>query len=246
MSRKEVIRIKNALIADLKFEQKQGFFAIYVIISFIYLLVLTQIPETFRHIVVPIVIFSDPSILGLFFIGGMLLLEKEQGILQSIVVTPLKSVEYIISKVASLSIVALFAGVLISTLTYTGRVNYFYLVMGILLASFFFTQIGILIACKSKVINEFFLRMVPWMLALTAPALLLIPFQDAAILNLFPTVACLRMVYGAYNGLSLGEAAFQIGFMILMNSVLLVFTTSKFEEHIVYGGQHGQADVSQK
>lgn len=246
MSRKEINRIKNALIADLKFEQKQGFFTIYIIISFIYLLLLTQIPESYRQIVVPIVVFSDPSVLGLFFIGGMLLLEKEQGILQSIVVTPLKSMEYVISKLASLTIVALFAGLLISTLTYTGNVNYFYLVMGILLTSFFFTQIGILVACRSRVINEFFLRMIPWMLTLMAPAFLLIPYRESAILNLFPTIACLRLVYGAYHGLSFGAAALQIGFMILLNGGLLFVTTRKFEEHIVYGGQHGQVDVSQK
>jgi fluoroquinolone transport system permease protein len=239
-------RIKNALIADLKFERKQGFFTIYLIISFLYLLVLTQIPETYRQIAVPLVIFSDPSVLGFFFIGGMLLLEKEQGILQSIVVTPLASVEYVISKVLSLSIVALFAGVLISLLAYTGRVNYGYLILGILLTSIFFTQIGILVACRSRTINEFFLRMVPWMLALFVPSFLLIWFWDSAVLNLFPTVACLRLVYGAYHGNSIGMAAFQLLYLILFNGGLLIYTTKQFEERIVYGGQHGQTDHAQE
>lgn len=246
MIKESMKRIKNALIADLKFERKQGFFIIYLIISFLYLLVLTQIPENVRHIAVPLVIFSDPSVLGLFFIGGMLLLEKEQGILQSIVVTPLKSIEYVISKVASLSIIAVLAGLLISRLTYSGSVNYIYLLMGILLTSFFFTQIGILIACRSRTINEFFLRMVPWMLALMAPAFLLIPFWDAAVLNLFPIVACLRLVYGAYHFNSIGMIAFQMIYMALLNGGLLIYTTKQFEERIVYGGQHGQIDPSQK
>jgi fluoroquinolone transport system permease protein len=246
MNENRMRRMKNAVIADLKFERKQGFFTIYLIISFLYLLVLTQIPETYRHIAVPFVIFSDPSVLGLFFIGGMLLLEKEQGILQSIVVTPLESMEYVISKVMSLSIVALFAGVLISLLAYSGSVNYLYLVMGILLTSFFFTQIGILIACRSRGINEFFLRMVPWMLALIAPAFFLIPYWEAAVLNLFPTVACLRLVYGAYHGNPIGMAVFQMGYMILINGGLLIYTTRQFEERIVYGGQHGQIDLSKE
>lgn len=246
MNAESMNRIRNALIADLKFERKQGFFIIYLIISFLYLLVLTQIPETYRHIAVPLVIFSDPSVLGLFFIGGMLLLEKEQGILQSIVVTPLESIEYVISKVASLSIIAVLAGLLISLLTYSGSVNYGYLLMGILLTSFFFTQIGILIACRSRTINEFFLRMVPWMLGLMAPAFLLIPFRDAAVLNLFPTTACLRLVYGAYHGNPIGMAVFQMIYMILLNGVFLIYTTRKFEEQIVYGGQYGQVDDAQE
>ena len=246
MNKESMNRIKNALIADLKFERKQGFFTIYFIISFLYLLVLTQIPETIRHFAVPLVIFSDPSILGLFFIGGMLLLEKEQGILQSIVVTPLKSIEYVISKIASLSIISVLAGLMISVLTYSGSVKYGYLLMGILLTSFFLTQIGILIACRSRTINEFFLRMVPWMLALIAPAFFLIPFWNAGVLNLFPTIACLRLVYGAYHGNSIGVAAFQMMYMIFLNGGLLIYTTKQFEERIVYGGQHGQIDVSQE
>lgn len=246
MKVKSLNRIKRALIADLKFERKQGFFTIYLIISFLYLLVLTQIPESYRHLAVPLVIFSDPSVLGLFFIGGMLLLEKEQGILQSIVVTPLESIEYVISKVVSLSIIAVLAGLLISALTYSGRVNEGILILGILLTSFFFTQIGILVACRSRTINEFFLRMVPWMVGLMAPAFLLILFWDAAVLNLFPTIACMRLVLGAYHGSPIGMAAFQIIYMSGLNGLLLLYTTRKFEEKIVYGGQYGQVDDAQK
>ena len=105
--------------------------------------------------------FSDPSVLGLFFVGGMLLLEKEQGILQSIVVTPLRPVEYVTGKILSLSLVALFAGFLITKLSITQSVHYGLLFIGILLTSCFFTQMGILVACRSKSINAFFLKMVP-------------------------------------------------------------------------------------
>lgn len=239
-------RIGNALIADLKFERKQGFFTIYLIISFLYLLVLTQIPEPYRDQIVPFVIFSDPSVLGLFFIGGMLLLEKEQGILQSIVVTPLQTMEYVISKVASLSLIAVLAGLLITILTYSGRVNLFVLVLGILLTSCFFTQIGILVACRAKGINEFFIRMVPWMLVLVVPAFLLIPFRNGFSLNLIPVIACLRLVFGAYRGSEIVPAGFQMIYMTLLNLGLLFYTTQQFEERIVYGGQHGQVDNAQE
>lgn len=243
MSRKRMVQ---ALIADLKFEQKQGFFMIYLVISFLYILLLTQIPESFRMQILPFVIFSDPSVLGLFFIGGILLLEKQQGILQSIVVTPLSSMEYMISKVASLTLVALFAGILISAFIAGQEVNYFSLMVGIILTSSFFTLMGILIACRARTVNGFFVKMIPVMLLLVLPAFLLIPFWDQGLLSIIPTVACLRMVYGAYHGNSLGEMVFQIGYMGVLNFFLFKYTVNKFEELIVYGGHNGQTDDNKK
>jgi len=243
MSRKRMVQ---ALKADLKFEQKQGFFMIYLVISFLYILLLAQIPESFRMLILPFVIFSDPSVLGLFFIGGILLLEKQQGILQSIVVTPLSSMEYMISKVCSLTLVALFAGILISAFIAAQEVNYISLMVGIILTSSFFTLMGILIACRARTVNAFFVKMIPVMLFLVLPVFLLIPFWDQSLLNIIPTVACLRMVYGAYHGNPLGEMVFQIGYMGVLNFFLLKYTVNKFEELIVYGGHNGQTDDNKK
>lgn len=239
-------RILRALIADLKFEWKQGFFLIYFIISFMYLLLLTQIPESVRILVVPFVVFSDPSVLGLFFIGGLLLLEKEQGILQSIVVTPLRSMEYVIGKILSLSLVAVFAGFLITKLSVSQSVHYGILFMGILLTSCFFTQLGIVVACHSKSINGFFLKMIPYMLTMMAPMFLLIPFWEMTYLNLIPGVAGLRLVYSAYHGGVANDAWIQAGYLLLVNMGLLTYTARHFEERMVYGGQYGQIDASEK
>ena len=236
-------RIIRVLIADLKFECKQGFFFIYFVISFIYLLVLAQIPESYRLVAVPFVVFSDPSVLGLFFVGGMLLLEKEQGILQSIVVTPLRSVEYVTGKILSLSLVALFAGFLITKLSITQSFHYGLLFIGILLTSCFFTQMGILVACRSKSINAFFLKMVPYMLVCIMPMFLLIPYGDWKALNMFPAVAGFRLVYGAYHGAEMSGIIFQIGYLLVVNSCLLMYTARQFENQIVYGGQNGQIDA---
>jgi fluoroquinolone transport system permease protein len=41
-----------------------------------YLIILSFLPENIFSVALPLVVFSDPSVLGLFFIGGIILLEK--------------------------------------------------------------------------------------------------------------------------------------------------------------------------
>ena len=82
-------RILTAFKADVLFQIKQGFYFVYVILAILYLIVLSQLGQDIVKIVLPIITYIDPSVLGLFFIGGVVLLEKEQGILALLYVSPL-------------------------------------------------------------------------------------------------------------------------------------------------------------
>lgn len=70
------MRIFNALHADMRFQFKQGFYIVYVAIVVMYLIILHYLPENSIGIALPLVVYSDPSVLGLFFIGGIIMLEK--------------------------------------------------------------------------------------------------------------------------------------------------------------------------
>src|SRR5690554_5975368 len=99
------MRLLHAVWADIRFQFKQGFYLVYVLITITYLIILSFLPEEILSVGLPLVIFSDPSVLGLFFIGGIIMLEKMQGILSVLVVSPLRTTEYILSKVISLALV---------------------------------------------------------------------------------------------------------------------------------------------
>ncbi|MCX8055940.1 MAG: ABC transporter permease, partial [Ignavibacteria bacterium] len=75
------MRIISALKADIKFQAKQGFYSVYILLTLVYMIILEQVPNKYQNIVVPLVVFSDPTIVGFFFIGGIVMLEKVQGVL---------------------------------------------------------------------------------------------------------------------------------------------------------------------
>ena len=109
------MRLINAFLHDMRFQARHGFFVAYLIVCIMYILFLRFLPIEIRPVVLAVIIFSDTSVLGAFFIGGIILLEKEQRIHGGIFTTPLTPVEYIISKAAALTVTA----VIMSCLLYT-------------------------------------------------------------------------------------------------------------------------------
>ncbi|TCT15374.1 fluoroquinolone transport system permease protein [Natranaerovirga pectinivora] len=212
------MRVANALKADIKFQVKQGFYGVYIVLTIVYMVILSAIPEEIRKILIPLIVFSDPSIVGFFFIGGIIMLEKGQGILQYLAVTPLRLKEYILGKVISLSILAVLAGFMITAVTYRGSVNWILLFLGVFLSSAFCTLLGFGVGLRSKTINEYFIKMIPGMLLIAVPCFsLLISHPYGIVFNIFPSVSGLKLVYGAYQGIAPLE--------LVGNSIVLMFFT---------------------
>lgn len=225
----------NALLSDIKFQFKQGFYVIYVLITIMYIIMLTYLPGKIANIATPLVIFSDPSVLGLFFIGGIIMLEKVQGVIQVLVVTPMKIEEYFLSKILSLSIISIIASVVITLLVYKGKVNYFILFIAIFLTSSFFTLYGFYISASCKTINQYFVKMVPYMLLLAFPCFSVIGFPYSELFTVVPSVAALRLLLSAYNGANISFILGIILYLCLINYITFKHVVKVFENKAIYG-----------
>ncbi|MBS4535078.1 ABC transporter permease [Clostridium sp. D2Q-14] len=231
------MRTIKALKADVLFQLKQGFYIVYIVLILIYMLIISQLPSDASKIAIPLIIFGDPSIVGFFFIGGIVMLEKIQGVLQYIVVTPLRIREYLLSKIISLSILGEIAGIIIGATTYRESINWLLLMVGILISSVFFTLLGFLTVTRSDSVNEYFIDMIPYMFIGILPCFSLIDFPYNWLFNIFPSVLGLRLIFGAFYGISAANVSFFIISGIITNILLFNYTENVFENRIVYGGE---------
>ncbi|MBN2898991.1 MAG: ABC transporter permease [Clostridia bacterium] len=224
----------NALYSDMLFQYHQGFYGIYGGIVILYILLLKVLPKTMTAYVLPLVIFTDPSVLGLFFIGGILLLEKEQGVIALLRVTPLRLEAYLMSKIISLTAIGLLVS-LVLALAIQVKVNILLLVIGVVITSVFFTLFGIRIGSASTSINVFFIKMMPMMIASMLPCLLLYTSYDYWLLNIIPGVACFRLIYGAYHGLAFLEGMGCIIWSVTAIYMLWHHVKIGFPSRMIYG-----------
>ena len=228
------MRLLNAVWADMRFQMKQGFYLVYVMITIMYLIILSFLPQKILSFAMPLVVFSDPSVLGLFFIGGILMLEKIQGVLSVLVVSPLRTMEYILSKVISLALVSVLVAFAITGFSTYEDVNWLLLFLSTILTSSIFTMCGIMINAGCQTVNQYMLKTIPYMLLFVLPCFSLIGFPYSWLFTLVPSVAALRLMLGAYIGISWYEATGLVVYLAGMNYLFLRWTIRVFENKIIY------------
>lgn len=82
--------------------------AVLTVVAFLFAL-----PEPYQAWLVPPLMLGEPALLGLMLVGGMRYLEKNEGSLSALVVTPLRDGEYLIGTVLASVLLACAAGVVI-------------------------------------------------------------------------------------------------------------------------------------
>lgn len=228
------MRLLHAVQADIRFQVKQGFYFVYVIITAMYLIIMSFLPEDFLAIALPLVVFSDPSVLGLFFIGGIILMEKGQGVLMVLVVSPLRSWEYVLSKVITLALVSVLAAFAITYFSDCPAVNWLLLLVSTILTSGIFTLLGIMINAGCNTVNQYMLKTIPYMLLFILPCFALLGFPYSYLFIVFPGVAALKLMLGAYHGILWPEATVLTAYLIGINYLLIKLAVKVFEKRIVY------------
>ena len=116
------MNIWRLLKNDIRYQFKYGFYYVYTFISFLYIFILRYIPQQWKEKFFSFIIFSDICVIGFFFIGGIVLLEKIERTLEYLIITPVKISEYIISKILSF----IFIGIIVTTAisVFGGVINY--------------------------------------------------------------------------------------------------------------------------
>ncbi len=192
-------RLLSSIKYDMLFQFRQGFYFAYAFVTLFYVILLKVIPESIAEAIFPFILFTDISVLGFFFIGGVLLLEKGQNSLDALFVTPLRVSEYLISKVISLSILSTIATVILF-LVISGDIAFLPTLLLLVWANMFlYTLLGIGIASKVKSVNHYFIFGVPVGMILFLPLLTYFNFIDFAPLYLLPTEPTLEMLTGNFS-----------------------------------------------
>ena len=149
------MRLRSLFLLDMRFQAKYGFYFLYAVLTIIYVIVLLAVPESWRENIAAILIFSDPASMGLFFMGAIVLLEKNQHTPCAFAVSPVRAEEYIAAKSGSLSVISL---VVAAVLALTADMDRIHIILsGTVISSMVFTLLAIIIATQiTSLINLFY------------------------------------------------------------------------------------------
>ena len=183
----------------------------------------------------PMLLFFDPAIIGIMFVGVLVLFEKSENTLSSLVVTPMKVWEYLSSKIISLTILATVSALIFVILaTSSFDFNYLYLFVGMILTSVFLILVGFLMVARLHSINEYLLMMMLAFVGLTLPPLLhLNGLYENVLFYLWPTQASFILFNGVFESIELWEAIYAIVYLLVWIVICFIIAKKAFYKHIV-------------
>ena len=196
------MKLKSLILGDIRQQYKYGFYALYTLFTLVYITVLRILPMPWKELCTTTLIFSDPVLIGLMFMGAIILFEKSEKVMQALAVSPISIHTYILSKVISIGLISLLSGVLIALFSGMEH-SYIHLVVGIMLGSALFTLVGISLSAFISTMNNFMLIMVPTLIISVAPISVYTMGYKSGAMLLHPSISLIELMSGNISVISL-------------------------------------------
>ncbi|HEX3077984.1 MAG TPA: hypothetical protein VHQ24_14080 [Lachnospiraceae bacterium] len=187
-------KILNWTLHEIRLQMKNGMYGVYIFVNVVYIILLGYLPSEWKQTASTLLLLSDPTFLGMIFVGGILLLERNNSIPRGIGVSPLGSGGYIISKCISLMLIAELTAI---SIMLAGGIKITALgLLAIMLCGSVFTMLGIVIGSVSRNINHFIILSVVSTIPAAFPIITFYFAPRVFLFNWIPVYPVIRIIHG--------------------------------------------------
>lgn len=209
-------RLFVTIHTDLRLQIRNGFYYAAAFVLGIYVLVLTQLPIAGVRLgwLLPALVVNNLMISSFYFVGGMVLLEKNDGTLTAQGVTPLRTGEYIWSKALTLTVLGMAYNGIIAGLLAGPRVA-LALMPGLAAASLFYCLFGLAAVAYYSSLNRYLMPSLLWIGLLTLPLVPDAMGWQHPLLYLHPLFALLLLLHAATEPVGAGLLLYAVVYAAL-------------------------------
>lgn len=207
-------RLSSTLRWDIQLQFRNGFYYASAFVALFTVLILGLFPNADWRFILPAILFENLLINTFYFIAALVLLEKGEGTLEGIIVSPLRKWEYLASKIISLTILSIFETLVVTLIIFGASLNWPIFILGIIILCAMFALAGFLFVARYDSINTFLFPSVLFTALLSlpiidslslweSPLMLLHPFQAPMLLLTagFQTIPAWQIIYGIIYGI---------------------------------------------
>jgi ABC-type Na+ efflux pump permease subunit len=187
-------------------------------------------------------VFMDPATIGLSFVGAMVLMEKAQGTVAALGVTPLRPAAYVAAKTVSLTLVTLASGLVVVWVATRGAFDLPRQLLALTLCSTVAVLVGLACVARAASMNQLVVTLLWVSTAFYLPLLShfgLLPDAMAPLLTPIPSYAMLVVLTAAVARESVSVPA-QLAAALYLGAWVWVgwrWTLREFEHAIVTEGR---------
>ena len=186
-------RFPTLLAHEARLQYRYGIYAAYAFVLAFYVIVLFWGSSFLPPLLVAFVIYSDPAVLGFFFLGALMMLEKAEGVRFALSVTPVSASEYFFAKALPLMFLGVVAVAIMIPLLH-GAVNWPVLLAAVLLTALTYIGVGVPIAMRFNTVTGYLIGSIGVLLPIILPSFLAFLDPMPVWAMLVPTAAQLRLM----------------------------------------------------
>ena len=216
-------RLSATLRLDVQLQARNNVYLIIAVAAFLLAIPLRAFFTSEQlHFFMPLIALSGVGVTTFFLVAVLLLLERGEGTLDVVLVSPLRPAEYLASKLVTLTALALAESVLIVTVAYGMGLSFLWLALAVVLRSALVAAVGVAVGVRYRSITHFLLPAIAFTILFDLPVLWYVELWPSPLFYLWPTlpslllakaaflpVAPLQLVYaGVYGAAAIGAAVF--------------------------------------
>lgn len=233
-------RLRRLVVWELILQYKYGLIAAGFVMSGLWIIVLSLFSKEMIPVVIPLVLLGDLATMGYMFIAAILYFEKNQGSIYAVTTTPVKTKEYIQSKIMGLMLYIL--GVSLVVVYSIGvikglEVHLVYLGLAILCTATFYILLGFILATVFTTFTDFLIPTGIFFLVLFIPALDFLNLPQLMLLRpfyyLFPTHGMLLLMKGIFGNVSMAESIYAVSINLVVAIILYRISLKVFNKKII-------------
>lgn len=235
-------RLLAAMKLDVRVQVRNKLYTIGIVVGVLVAVALSLLAEP-QHlrIVLPTLILLVIGGSTLFYVAGLIIFEKDEGTLHAVVVSPLRTSEYLWSKILTLTALAtlealvMIGGALI-VWQFTAVIlwpNLLLLITGIVALGIISTLVGLVGVVRYDKVTDFLLPMAVVAIVLQLPAFYFFGVIEHPAFLTIPSSAPAMLIQGAYGPLAAWQWAYGILYSMIWIVVLSFWAHRAFEKYIV-------------
>jgi len=182
-----------------------------------------------------LLILNDPAIIGLFFIGLIVIIERNQQVLSALFVAPMSHHVYLMSRILSLSIICWICALAMAWAALGMSFNILHFSAGVLGVSILSCLAGLYMVSYTKEFMAFTLKSIPVLLFfINIPLLNYFEVTNIGLFRIFPAQGSLDLIVNSYsNTPNISQLIYGYGSILVWIPLLYWLTYRAFMSKIV-------------
>jgi fluoroquinolone transport system permease protein len=228
-------RYASTFKLDIRLQARHGFYYASILTAVIAIVILKQLPVGELGRFIPVFIINGMAINTFYFVAGMVLFEKAERTLQALSTTPLSVLEYLGSKVATLTLLVLVEDFTIILLTYGPGFDVLPVLVGTVLMSVIFTLVGFIAVARYDSVSEFIMPSVLYVMVLQLPLFDYLGIFRSPAFYVLPTQAPMVLMSSAFMHVEAWQMIYGMVFSLACAYLAYLWARRSFKRYIVQG-----------